>query len=196
MCDHTIAYYADLVRQARQQQQGLDDRRETAMIRTKGGPMFVTENKWDIRILKLAREIASWSKDPSTQVGAVIVDAKHRIIGTGYNGFPRGVHDLPERYADRPTKYKMVVHAEVNAVVNSVGSTQGATIYVWPGFAEPNVCNECAKVLIQAGIAHVVGPTPNAAPGVAERWSDSIAIAHNMLIEAGVTFESVDMGGA
>lgn len=108
--------------------------------------------KWDMRFIRLANYISNWSKDPSTKVGAVITDSKNRIIGTGYNGFPRGVYDQPERYDDKDTKHGMVVHAELNAILNAVKSVSGCTIYVSPLFT----CGECAKAIIQSGIKKVV----------------------------------------
>src|SRR5664280_2545750 len=92
------------------------------------------ELKWHIRFLDLAKHIAQWSKDPKTKVGAVIVDEDNIILGIGYNGFPRGVQDYSERYNDRDTKLKYVVHAELNAILNTNRSVKDATIYVWaPG---------------------------------------------------------------
>lgn len=108
--------------------------------------------KWYRRFLKLAEHVSYWSKDPSTKVGAVIVDKHNRVVGMGYNGFPRGVMDHEERYADRPTKYKYVVHAELNAILNAAVPVDGATIFTYP-FAP---CTECAKAIIQAGIDRVV----------------------------------------
>ena len=70
--------------------------------------------KWDRRYLHLAQEVSRWSKDPSTKVGAVIVNSLGQVVGTGYNGFPRGVSDTDERYLDRDVKYKMICHAEQN----------------------------------------------------------------------------------
>lgn len=123
---------------------------------------------WDSRFLDAARFFASWSKDPSTKVGAVIVNSKRCIIGTGYNGFPRGVLDHDNRLADR--------HAEVNAILNAVASVEGATIYCthFP-------CQDCAKFTIQAGIARVVAPLGDLAG-----WEDSQKIARTMFAEAGV----------
>ena len=80
-------------------------------------------DNWDKRFLDLAEHVAGWSKDPSTQVGCVIVNDKRVVVGLGYNGFPRGVEDTPERLNDRPTKYLMVQHAEVNAILNGSGAT-------------------------------------------------------------------------
>ena len=97
------------------------------------------------------------SKDPSTQVGACIVNSNKRIVGIGYNGFPKGCSDdeLPwDRVADDEldTKYPYVCHAEVNAILNkNSADVNGCTIYValFP-------CNECAKMIIQSGITEVV----------------------------------------
>lgn len=131
------------------------------------------------RFIDLARHIAKWSKDPSTQVGCVLVDQHRRIVGVGYNGFPRGVGDGPERYADRPTKYAMVVHAEVNAVLNATARTEGTVAYV-----THHPCAACAGTLIQAGIRAVFCPVPE--PQIAERFGGSFAVATLMLQEAGV----------
>lgn len=112
---------------------------------------------WDDYFMGVALLAAMRSKDPSTQVGACIVDDAHIILSTGYNGLPAGCSDdaYPwEREAEDPaqTKYPYVVHAELNAILNSGGkSLAGATIYValFP-------CNECAKAIIQSGIREVV----------------------------------------
>lgn len=106
---------------------------------------------WDRRFLNLAEHVASWSKDPSTKVGAVIVNQNNQVLSLGYNGFPRGVEDFEERYNDRPTKYLFVAHAERNALDNAFSDTSGATLYttLCP-------CNECSKSIIQKGIKTVV----------------------------------------
>jgi dCMP deaminase len=112
---------------------------------------------WDDYFMALAFLSAKRSKDPSTQVGACIVDADKRIVGIGYNGFPRGCSDdeLPwAREADDPldTKYPYVCHAEMNAILNkNIADVRGCSIYValFP-------CNNCAKIIIQSGIKEVV----------------------------------------
>ena len=110
---------------------------------------------WDEYFMGLAHLSALRSKDPNTQVGAAIVDENHRVVSVGYNGFPTGVSDdeFPwSREGDVLTsKYAFVVHAELNAILNSQRSVRGCTIYVslFP-------CNECAKAIIQAGISCVV----------------------------------------
>ena len=109
-------------------------------------------NKWHDRFLQLAKHISSWSKD-TTQVGAVIINPDNKkIIGLGYNGFPRFVNDDPERYNDRETKLKFVCHAELNAILNANGPVDGCSIYVYPTMMKPASCPECSKALVQAGI--------------------------------------------
>lgn len=111
---------------------------------------------WDEYFMGVALLSSMRSKDPSTQVGACIVNNENRIVGVGYNGFPKGCSDddFPwDRQADSPnsTKYPFVCHAELNAILNSNGNVKGARIYValFP-------CNECAKSIIQAGISEVI----------------------------------------
>lgn len=148
--------------------------------------------KWDRRFLHLAQEVSRWSKDPSTKVGAVLVNDLGQIVGTGYNGFPRGVEDTEDRYLDRDRKYKFIVHAEVNAILLAGQAARGSTLYLYPSFDIPNVCHECAKVVIQGGIKRVVGWTPSPEDRErAKRWADSINTARVMLEEAGVEIDEV-----
>lgn len=142
----------------------------------------MSDTEWDIRFLKLAIEVASWSKDPSTKVGSVIVNERRQILSLGYNGFPRGVID-DGRLEDRLTKYAMVVHAEANAIVNSTGSLQGSTAYTWPLMP----CSTCAGLLIQAGVKRIVSIV-NDNP----RWIDSFNITRNMLKEADIELNLYD----
>ena len=132
---------------------------------------------WNRRFLSLAEHIATWSKDPSTKVGAVIVDADRRIISTGYNGFPRGVEDWPSRLDNRDVKYEMIVHGEINAIVFANQSLQGTTLYTWPFMP----CSRCAGIVIQSGIKTVVAPY-NDNP----RWRASFELTEQMFREAGV----------
>jgi dCMP deaminase len=113
-------------------------------------------NIWDERFLRMAREIATWSKDPSTKVGAVIADPKNRIVSLGYNGLPRNVADTVHRLSDRETKNRIVVHAEENAILFAGRSLQFCSIYVWPFAA----CAHCASLIVQVGINRVVAPAP------------------------------------
>ena len=112
-------------------------------------------SKWSERFMALAEHVATWSKDPSTQVGCVIVDKLNRVVSLGFNGFPRGVKDDALRYADRDTKLLFVAHAERNALDNAPLSVEGCTLY------SPLLpCNECAKSIIQKGIKKVVSYHP------------------------------------
>jgi dCMP deaminase len=147
------------------------------------------QDKWDRRFLALAEQVASWSKDPSTKIGAVLVDPDRRIVGTGYNGFPRGVEDTEERLNDRPLKYSLVVHAEVNAIISAGDRALGGTLYVVPTLMVPNICPECAKIAVQAGIAEVVGWASNET--VAERWQQFAASTKILLEEGYVRYRAV-----
>ena len=103
-------------------------------------------NKWDRRFFDLAFYIAGWSKDPSTKVGAVVVDpGNRRIVSTGFNGFPLGVEDTEARLENREVKYEMVVHAEQNALLFAGPQAIGCTLYVTP--LPP--CARCAVIIIQ-----------------------------------------------
>ena len=137
-------------------------------------------NKWDERFLRIATEVASWSKDPGTTVGAVLVSDK-RIIATGYNGFPQGISDRFERYEDRSLKLAYTVHAEVNAILNAAQSgatTDSSTLYVtFPP------CVRCSAAVIQAGITRVICPVLSSAP---ERWIESFTKGRNLMEEAKV----------
>lgn len=107
---------------------------------------------WNYRFLKLAQHISQWSKDPSTKCGAVIVGPLRQKVAYGYNGFPIGVDDMPQRYNNREVKYDLVVHAELNAILNAQFGLSGSTLYVYPLVP----CTECAKAIIQSGIKRVV----------------------------------------
>lgn len=131
---------------------------------------------WDYKFLELAFHITKWSKDPSTKVGAVLVDNKNRVVGMGYNGFPRGVSD-DERLLDREVKYSMVIHAEANAILNAIGSVEGTTIY-----STLKPCSNCTSLLINAGVGRFMYPAPTGE--VAERFKTSFEIADRMIFEA------------
>lgn len=135
---------------------------------------------WDEYFMGVAMLSAMRSKDPNTQVGACIVNREHRIVGVGYNGFPTGCsdNDLPwDREGDWiETKYPYVCHAELNAILNSIGGDlRGCTLYValFP-------CNECAKAIIQAGIRKIVYLSDKYAD------TDGTKASRRMLAQAGV----------
>lgn len=156
------------------------------------------QEKWDRFYLGLAQYYASASKDPSTQVGAAVVDYSEKsagdVVGLGYNGFPPGVEDTEERYNHRETKYSLVVHGEVNAIIKAGHKARGSTLYVWPSFNVPPVCQECCKVAITAGIKEIVGYETDIDDERAKRWKDSIAISKLLCNEAGVKYRGIKNG--
>ena len=110
---------------------------------------------WHQRYLRLAESVATWSKDPSSQIGSVAVGDKGQVLSQGFNGFPRGIRDTNKRLKNREEKYRFIVHAEMNCIYNATYSgvsLDGATLYV----SGLPVCSECAKGIIQVGITHVV----------------------------------------
>lgn len=152
---------------------------------------MIYSDKWDKRFLELAKHVSTWSKDPSTQVGAVLVQNRNEVVGIGYNGFPRGVGDLEERYADRAIKYEMVVHAEVNAILMAKDKAQGASLYVYPSFSLPPICANCCKTAIQAGVIRVVGYFPNMDDDRVKRWAETIKISEQMCNEVGIDYYGI-----
>lgn len=137
--------------------------------------------------LGMAKHVAKLSKDPSTKVGAVIFDPKRRLVSAGYNGFARGVRDTEARLNDRETKYKLVLHAEKNAIMFATAPLNGCTLVV----THP-CCAQCAALVIQAGIAHVMFPQPSFE--FATRWADDLALTYQQFQEAGVTVTEINEG--
>ena len=145
---------------------------------------FAMDSKWDKRFMRVAQEISSWSKDPSKQIGAVAVNSDRRILATGYNGFPKGIEDIPARYEDRSIKYDLVVHAEMNCIYNATFSgisLKDATMYVW-GLP---VCHDCAKGIIQVGINRIVIGMMDSP----QKWLDSFEKSRRMFDESDVVVD-------
>ena len=140
--------------------------------------------KWQQRFMELAVHIASWSKDPSTQVGCVIVDAEKHILSTGYNGFPRGVHDAAAIYQDRPIKHLRVVHAEANAV--AAASRHGVSLMGSIVFTTFPCCAQCAALLIQAGVDTVYFERGRE---LRADWEASAREASALFLEADVVYK-------
>ena len=135
----------------------------------------LSTNKWNERYMAIAKDVASWSKDPNTKVGAVAVGDKGQILSQGYNGFPRGILDCEGRLNDRETKYKFVVHAEMNVIYNATYSgvsLNESKLYV---YGLP-VCNECCKGIIQVGIkeVYVAQECIDLRPHWFESWQQSL----------------------
>lgn len=136
--------------------------------------------KWDKRFIDLAKLVGSWSKDPSTQVGAVITDNNNRIVSIGFNGFPQKVVDSEDRLVDREYKYDIVVHAEANALMFANKSVEGCTLYTWP--FQP--CSRCAGLVIQSGIKRVVSVKISD-----DRWEKNFRLARQLFDESGIILE-------
>jgi dCMP deaminase len=141
---------------------------------------------WDEYFMGIALLSARRSKDPSTQVGACIVNDKNKIVGAGYNGLPIGCHDDDFPWGKEgqflDTKYPYVCHAELNAILNNIGiDLQGCKIYtaLFP-------CNECCKAIIQAGIKEVIYLSDKYA------HTDIFKASRRMLDTAGVTYRKVE----
>lgn len=145
--------------------------------------------KWDQRFLEAAELVASWSKDPSTQCGAVVARPDMSIASWGFNGFPMGCSDDEEFYGDRDLKYDRVIHAEMNAILLSRESLHGYTMYTWPPGYGPS-CARCSAHIIQAGISAVVFAKEVEATVFAKRWKESSERGLQMYAEAGVRVTS------
>lgn len=152
--------------------------------------------RWDRHYINLALENAKMSKDPATQAGAVIVGPDHEVRSMGYNGLPRGIADTPERLNNKELKRSLIVHAEMNAILNAarIGvSTRGCTLYlaltdetqeVWGG----PPCLRCTVEIIQAGITKIVAkPFKN----VESYWTASVEHARELLLEANLEYREV-----
>ena len=134
--------------------------------------------RWDMRFLDMAKLISSWSKDPSTQVGSVIVDSNNRVVSVGYNGFPQGISD-DSRLDNRETKYKMILHAERNALLFAQRPLEGCTIYTYPFMP----CPSCASMIIQSGISSVISYMNKD-----ERWEKEFELSRQIFKEVDVFF--------
>jgi dCMP deaminase len=140
-------------------------------------------SKWDIRFLDLAKLVSSWSKDPSTKVGAVIVDSKNRIVSIGFNGFPHKIKD-DVRLQYRDMKYNRIIHAECNAIMFANKPLEGCTIYTYP--FQP--CSTCASMIIQSGISRVVTlPLKEEY----DRWIINFRMAQDLFLESNTRIDFI-----
>ena len=144
-------------------------------------------NKWDIRWMGRAKQIAQWSKDPTTRVGSIAVDPiRKRCLAEGYNGFPKRMRDRAEWLVSREQKYMRTIHAEMNVICDAVlkGITlEGATLYVY-GL---HCCENCATVIAQAGIDRVIQYCED----IPERWYDSVRNARRVFRDCDMDVVSI-----
>lgn len=148
----------------------------------------MSQAKWDRRFLDLAALVASWSKDPSTQTGAVIVSPDRKGVYIGYNGFPRPMLDLPENYDNREQKYSRIIHCEMNALLSAGRHAEGGTLYTYPLIS----CDRCFVHMAQAGVKRFVGPRMSAQ--LAERWEPFLVKTRQYAQEMGLELVEVDEG--
>ena len=144
-------------------------------------------SKWDARYMAMADLLSTWSKDPSTGVGAVVVDAEQRVVSVGFNGFPRGCSDAAELLQDREERLRRTIHAEENALLFARVALKGCTIY-----ATHHPCARCAAKIAQAGVARVVTRMPSG--GFALRWAEDTNTAAEIFAESGIQTSIIQEG--
>jgi len=139
---------------------------------------------WITYFFSICDTVAKKSKDPSTKVGSIIVGPIHEIRSTGYNGFPRGVHDTESRLKDREMKYRLTIHAELNAILSA--ARNGVSLEDCILYTQWYPCHECAKAIIQAGIKHVIISGSFLDVRGTSGWEESFKTAKEMFNEAKV----------
>jgi dCMP deaminase len=152
--------------------------------------------RWDKHFVGLALYHSRLSKDPSTRVGSVIVGPDREILSAGFNGFPRGITDSHARLHDRDMKLKLVVHAEMNALLAAARTgmrLKGCTLYlactddsglIWGG----PPCTRCTVEIIQVGISEIVSYPPKNVPS---RWHEDLVLARSLVEEAGIKYREI-----
>lgn len=155
--------------------------------------------RWDKHFLGLSLYHSRLSKDPSTRVGSVIVGPDREILSAGFNGFPRGIADTPERLCDRETKLKLIVHAEMNALLAAARTgmrLKGCSLYlaatddsglVWGG----PPCTRCMVEIIQVGISEIVTYPIKSVPS---RWHEDLKLARSLIEEVGILYRECPVG--
>jgi dCMP deaminase len=136
---------------------------------------------WDKRWMDMAALVATWSKENSRKIAAVVVDSRNVLVSIGWNGFPRGIDDDVLARSDRPAKYLWTEHAERNAIYNAAANgikLGGCRMYI-PWYP----CSDCARAIIQSGITQLLCAEPDWED---EIWKDKFAVSKDMLGESGV----------
>jgi len=126
---------------------------------------MTSADKWHHRFLAVAKEISTWSKDPSTKVGALLVSPNRRVLIPGYNGFPASVPDRQEYLSSREIKLPLTIHAELNAILTAARDLTGYTCYTYP--VPP--CPQCLATLVQSKVSKVVTLKPT--KEFSDRWN-------------------------
>lgn len=160
--------------------------------------------RWDRHFLRLATVHSEMSKDPNTIVGSVIVGPDREIVSSGFNGFPRGIKDTPERLNDREVKLKLIVHAEMNAILAAArmgAKLKGCTLYLAAMKAEGKEgagvfwggppCTRCTVEIIQSGISEIVSYPVKSIPS---KWHNDLELARRLLDESGILYREIQPG--
>lgn len=145
-------------------------------------------HKWYTRFLEMAKLVSTWSKDPSTQVGAVIVRPDKTVASVGFNGLPKKIHDAKAWLNNKDIKYKVIKHAEENAILFAKENLSGYSICVYP----LPCCASCAGDIIQSGITQVIC---HVTPENRSRMDDpnfGFDLAKDMFEQAGVNYLIVE----
>jgi len=155
--------------------------------------------RWDTHFLNLALAHSKMSKDPSTRVGSVIVGPDKELISMGFNGLPRGLADTEERLCNRELKYKLVVHAEMNAVL--AGARLGmrlkdTTMYLVAQSVETGLiwggppCTRCLVEMLQVGISSIITTSFKNVPS---KWREDLLLSVSLIKEVGLHFREIDL---
>lgn len=142
--------------------------------------------KWDFRFLELAKLVSTWSKDPSTKTGSVIIRPDMSVVSVGFNGFAKKMRDQKSFYEDRPTKYSRIIHCEINAILQAKQNLEGCVLYTYPFLT----CDRCSVHVIQSGITRVVAPV--CPEDKKERWAEAFERSKSYYREAGVQFVELE----
>jgi dCMP deaminase len=143
--------------------------------------------RWNKRFLKLAKEVSSWSKDPSTKVGAVIVRPDKTVAAIGYNGFPRGMSDNDDFLNNRDEKYARMIHAEINAI----NSCRDQDMIGYTMYGTFMCCDRCFVQLANKGIKEFVSPTPT--PDELVRWGKYFINTKRFAEEMGIPLFEIQL---
>ncbi len=148
------------------------------------GEIVTSSGDWDKRFYGMAKYVAGFSKDPLCKVGSVVVTEDRRQFSIGYNGFPRGTADVKQHLLDDEIRQQLMVHGEINSIVNSPFSVADCTLY-----ATKYPCHTCAGIIANARIIRLVCP-----PGPCDhpRWGQSFAVAADILLNAGIDIITVE----
>ena len=145
-----------------------------------------------LKLLDDAYYISTFSNDPSTQIGVVIVDEVNGVkLSSGYNRFPAGIKETKERMRDRDFKYKVIIHAEEDAILRAART--GVGLYGSTIISPFGACNICARAIIAAGIKKIVVHesalhfSANIMSDGRKEWAEAIKLANEMFDEAGIS---------